>query len=330
MGWDVTATYSMLEVYNETLIDLLEKPDTTTSFNTTATKNKLKIGMVNERVVVNGLTSVPMETGGMEEGMRQLQEILREANSSRTVASTAMNERSSRSHVLFMMDIRACHSDGTSIQGGLRLVDLAGSERLDRTGTLTDAARLRETVNINKSLSCLGDVFMALGNKSSHVPYRNSKLTMLLQDCLSGDGKTLMLVNVSPTSASSHETFCSLKFASQVNQVQLGAARKNITIAPKIIQQTVVSSAPSLMSQTSGLSVSSNVSSSPTKISRQMSKAKSQYFSSSSTASECEQNFTNTGAHKSMRTKRQDITDAGGVKKVPIRKNKPAKVSGWR
>lgn len=65
--------------------------------------------------------------------------------------------------------------------GGLRLCDLAGSERLDRTGTLHDNARLRETVNINKSLSCLADVFVAMGNKASHIPYRNSKLTQLLQ-----------------------------------------------------------------------------------------------------------------------------------------------------
>ncbi len=67
------------------------------------------------------------------------------------------------------------------MKGGLRLCDLAGSERLDRTGTLNDATRLKETVNINKSLSSLADVFIALGNKQSHVPYRNSKLTMLLQ-----------------------------------------------------------------------------------------------------------------------------------------------------
>ena len=75
----------------------------------------------------------------------------------------------------------ARHSDGTVLLGGLRLVDLAGSERLDRTGTQHDPTRLRETVNINKSLSSLGEVFLALGNKAAHVPYRNSKLTMLLQ-----------------------------------------------------------------------------------------------------------------------------------------------------
>jgi Kinesin motor domain len=149
--------------------------------------------------------------------MRQLEGLLDKAGRARMTASTAMNEHSSRSHALFMLDIGATHSDGvTYLRGGLRLCDLAGSERLDRTGTASDATRLKETVNINKSLSCLADVFVSLGNKAPHIPYRNSKLTMVLQDCLSGDGKALMFVNVSPTSNSSQETLCSLRFASQV------------------------------------------------------------------------------------------------------------------
>lgn len=180
-GWDVTATYSMLEVYNETLIDLLDDSSATDFSSQQSKGSKLKISMQHDRVVVQHLTTVPMISSSVEEGMSQLADILRQTNSARTTASTAMNERSSRSHVLFMMELTSIHEDGTVMQGGLRLVDLAGSERLDRTGTLTDATRLRETVNINKSLSCLGDVFMALGHKQSHVPFRNSKLTMLLQ-----------------------------------------------------------------------------------------------------------------------------------------------------
>jgi hypothetical protein len=251
MGWAVEATYSMLEVYNESLIDLLSVSDSSGgSISTETNSNKLKIMFQNDRVVIPQLTSVAMRSECVDDALDQLQDILCKANATRTTASTAMNERSSRSHVLFMMNIQSTHLDGTILQGGLRLVDLAGSERLDRCGTSSDAQRLRETVNINKSLSCLGDVFMALGHRSSHVPFRNSKLTMLLQvplllsyrflsfphcsqDCLSGEGKTLMLVNISPTIASSHETYCSLKFAGQVNQVQLGTAKKNITITTK-------------------------------------------------------------------------------------------------
>ena len=180
-GWHVRATYSMLEVYNETLVDLLND-NSSGDYNSQQSKGtKLKISMQHDRVVVQHLTAVPMNCESVESGMEQLGDILLQTNSARTTASTAMNERSSRSHVLFMMNVQSIHEDGTVMEGGLRLVDLAGSERLDRTGTLADAARLRETVNINKSLSCLGDVFMALGQKASHVPYRNSKLTMLLQ-----------------------------------------------------------------------------------------------------------------------------------------------------
>jgi hypothetical protein len=127
------------------------------------------------------------------------------------------------------------------MRGGLRLCDLAGSERLDRTGTLNDSTRLKETVNINKSLSSLADVFIALANKAPHVPYRNSKLTTVLQDCLSGDGKALMFVNVSPTMASGHETLCSLRFASQVSQVELGKANKQIySLPPQLLNQASI------------------------------------------------------------------------------------------
>lgn len=97
------------------------------------------------------------------------------------------------------------------------------------THARTHARRLKETQAINKSLSCLSDVFQALSKGSAHVPFRNSKLTYLLQDCFAGDGKTLMMVNLSPTCASSHESLCSLRFAATVNQVHMGTARKNIS-----------------------------------------------------------------------------------------------------
>jgi kinesin family member C1 len=181
-------------------------------------KVKLKVSNLQGYVTISGLTAVELDTHHQRGGMMQLEALLDKAAKSRMTACTAMNEHSSRSHALFMLDIVAKHTDGTTfLRGGLRLCDLAGSERLDRTGTGNDATRLKETVNINKSLSCLADVFVSLGNKAAHIPYRNSKLTMVLQDCLSGDGKALMFVNVSPTINSSQETLCSLRFASQVS-----------------------------------------------------------------------------------------------------------------
>ena len=123
----------------------------------------------------------------------------------------------------YMYETHGYNEDsGATVQGALNLCDLAGSERLDRSGAGADAKRLKETQAINKSLSCLGDVFNALATGASHIPYRNSKLTYLLQDCLSGDGKALMFVNLSPTFASSNQSLCSLRFAQRVNQVELG------------------------------------------------------------------------------------------------------------
>jgi len=110
--------------------------------------------------------------------------------------------------------------------GKLHLIDLAGSERLSKTGA--EGARLKEAQAINKSLSALGNVIEALQKKSNHVPYRNSKLTYLLQDSLGGHAKTLMFINVSPTLSDAEETNCSLTFASRVRKVELGAAAKNV------------------------------------------------------------------------------------------------------
>lgn len=208
-GWEMGVTASVVELYNEDLRDLLAAKGAEGG-------DRLKVSNLQGRVTVAGLTTVDIDCAPAS-GLAQMEGLLETARKARITISTGMNEQSSRSHMLVMLELTARHRDGTTVtRGGLRLVDLAGSERLDRTGTLHDAARLKETVNINKSLSCLADVFVALGHKQQHVPYRNSKLTMLLQDCMSGDGKSMMIVNVSPTPASAQETLCSLRFANQV------------------------------------------------------------------------------------------------------------------
>ncbi|RVX09228.1 Kinesin-like protein KIN-14K [Vitis vinifera] len=111
------------------------------------------------------------------------------------------------------------------LRGSLHLVDLAGSERVLRSEATGD--RLREAQHINKSLSALGDVIFALAQKSPHVPYRNSKLTQVLQSSLGGQAKTLMFVQLNPDVDSYSETISTLKFAERVSGVELGAARSN-------------------------------------------------------------------------------------------------------
>ncbi|KAL1563861.1 Kinesin-like protein KIN-14P [Salvia divinorum] len=144
----------------------------------------------------------------------------------RAKSSTAMNERSSRSHSIVSIHTRGTDlKSGSSLRGSLHLVDLAGSERIDRSEVTGD--RLKEAQHINKSLSALGDVVFALLQKSAHVPYRNSKLTQVLQSSLGGHAKTLMFVQLNPDATSFSETLSTLKFAERVSGVELGAAKSN-------------------------------------------------------------------------------------------------------
>jgi kinesin family protein C1 len=230
--WNFTISASFLEIYNEDLKDLLVSMRSDGP-GTSRQSEKLAIKRDREgKSFVQGLTSVPINILESSVGMEQLEALMGVAARTRSVASTKMNSQSSRSHSVFMLHLNGFNEDsGAIVSGALNLCDLAGSERLDRSGAGADAARLKETQSINKSLSCLGDVFNALATGASHVPYRNSKLTYLLQDCLSGDGKALMFVNLSPTTASSSESVCSLRFAQRVNQVELGKATKHVEYA---------------------------------------------------------------------------------------------------
>jgi kinesin family protein C2/C3 len=200
---------AVMEIYNETLVDLLSKD-----------KQKLEIKM-SSSVAVPGLTTLSVSS------TENVIEVLSMGYKNRATGANNINKHSSRSHCIVSVYV-----DGVNlitqqkVRGKLHLIDLAGSERLKRTGTEGD--RLKETLAINKSLSCLGNVISALASKNAHVPYRNSKLTSLLQDSLGGNSKTLMFVNVSPTVESAPETICSLGFAQRVNKVELGKAEKNV------------------------------------------------------------------------------------------------------
>ncbi|KAK4417012.1 Kinesin-like protein KIN-14R [Sesamum alatum] len=203
---------SVLEVYNEQIRDLLA----------TETSKKLEIKQASE-----GFHHIPGIVEANVENIQQVWNVLQEGSSARAVGSNNVNEHSSRSHCMLSIMVRAKNLiTGDCTKSKLWLVDLAGSERLAKTDVQGD--RLKEAQNINRSLSALGDVISALANKSSHIPYRNSKLTHLLQDSLGGDSKTLMFVQISPSDQDVSETLSSLTFATRVRGVELGPVRKQI------------------------------------------------------------------------------------------------------
>ncbi|XP_076003007.1 kinesin-like protein KIFC3 isoform X3 [Genypterus blacodes] len=208
--WDYKITVSMVEIYNETLRNLLgEGPS-----------EKLDIRLNPDgsgQLYVPGLTNLQVQS---PEDINRVFEL---GHMNRATACTNLNEHSSRSHALLIITVTGYNcATQTHTQGKLNLVDLAGSERISKSGA--EGSRLREAQCINKSLSALGDVINALRSKHAHVPFRNSRLTYLLQDSLSGDSKTLMMVQVSPLSSNTSESVCSLKFAQRVRTVELSSA----------------------------------------------------------------------------------------------------------
>jgi len=215
-GWNYSIHVTFLEIYNESIRDLLRESDEV------FVKHEIKIGDDGNRTVTN-LTVKQLDPNDKN----AVSSVLQLAARRRSVASTDMNAVSSRSHSVFTLNLTAKHEERNQIiRGKINLVDLAGSERLDRSGV--EGKHAKETMSINKSLSSLTDVFSALAQQSSHIPFRNSKLTYLLQPCLSNNGKTLMIVNISPTEASVQESICSLRFASEVAKVELGRPKRGI------------------------------------------------------------------------------------------------------
>ncbi|XP_038824934.1 kinesin-like protein KIFC3 isoform X4 [Salvelinus namaycush] len=210
--WDFKITVSMVEIYNETLRNLLGDNQ----------GEKLDIKMNPDgsgQLYVPGLTEFTVQS---PEDINRVFEL---GHMNRATACTNLNEHSSRSHALLVITVAGVNSStGHRTQGKLNLVDLAGSERIAKSGA--EGSRLREAQCINKSLSALGDVINALRSRHSHVPFRNSRLTYLLSDSLSGDSKTLMMVQVSPLVCNMSESVCSLKFAQRVRTIELGNATR--------------------------------------------------------------------------------------------------------
>ncbi|XP_074304037.1 kinesin-like protein KIN-14J [Silene latifolia] len=203
----------MVEIYNEQVRDLLICD---------GSQKRLGIWSTTQP---NGL-AVPDASMHPVKATSDVLELMNIGFMNRAVGATALNERSSRSHSILTVHVRGTDlKSNSALRGCLHLVDLAGSERVDRSEATGD--RLKEAQHINKSLSALGDVIFALAQKNSHVPYRNSKLTQVLQSSLGGQAKTLMFVQLNPDAESYSETVSTLKFAERVSGVELGAARTN-------------------------------------------------------------------------------------------------------
>lgn len=191
-----TISVSVLEIYNERLTDLINIKNTSMM---TIVSDKGSRG-----VHVPDATLLSVHTH------RECLDEINKALSHRAIGSTSMNAISSRSHCLVTFTMKEKLSDGTFNHRKVSVVDLAGSER--QAKSLTEGMSLTEGNNINKSLSCLSNVVHALSAKSLHVPYRDSKLTRLLQDSLGGSALTILLLCVSPTVDNSQETLSTLRF----------------------------------------------------------------------------------------------------------------------
>jgi len=225
-GWTYTIEGSFVEVYNEDIHDLLGNPK---EFD--KKKHEIRHDEARKQTTITNIKTVPLESADTVES------ILKQAAANRSVAATKSNERSSRSHSVFILKLVGKNSTtNETSEGTLNLVDLAGSERLKQSGAEGD--RMKETQNINKSLSCLGDVIGALGQgkEGAHIPYRNSKLTYLLQYSLGGNSKTLMFVMISPLEAHLKETLTSLKFATKVHNTHIGTAKKSTKVRERIAE----------------------------------------------------------------------------------------------
>lgn len=209
---------SYMEIYNEEVRDLLGK-DVTKSLEV---KERPDIG-----VFVKDLS------GYVVHNADDLENIMKLGNKNRAVGATKMNSESSRSHAIFSITVERSELGEGGQQhvrmGKLQLVDLAGSERQSKTQAT--GQRLKEATKINLSLSVLGNVISALvDGKSSHIPYRNSKLTRLLQDSLGGNSKTVMCATISPADTNYMETISTLRYASRTKNIQ---NRMHINEEPK-------------------------------------------------------------------------------------------------
>ncbi|KAA3457455.1 kinesin-like protein FRA1 [Gossypium australe] len=232
---------SFIEILKEEVRDLLDSEPV--SKPVTPNGNAAKVTVpgrppIQIRESSNGVITVAGSTEVAVSTLQEMATCLEQGSINRATGSTNMNNQSSRSHAIFTITLEQMHkiqsvsavNDTSDEDMGeeylcakLHLVDLAGSERAKRTGS--DGLRLKEGIHINRGLLALGNVISALGDEKKrkegvHVPYRDSKLTRLLQDSLGGNSKTVMIACVSPADINAEESLNTLKYANRARNIQ--------------------------------------------------------------------------------------------------------------
>jgi kinesin family protein 5 len=212
---EYTVRVSYMEIYMERIRDLLQPQN-----------DNLPVHEEKSRgVYVKGLLEIYVSS------VQEVYEVMRRGGMARAVAATNMNQESSRSHSIFVVTITQKNVEtGSAKSGQLFLVDLAGSEKVGKTGATGQT--LEEAKKINKSLSALGMVINSLTDgKSTHIPYRDSKLTRILQESLGGNSRTTLIVNCSPSSYNDQETLSTLRFGMRAKSIK-NKAKVNAELSP--------------------------------------------------------------------------------------------------
>ncbi|KAN0063301.1 tubulin-dependent ATPase kip3 [Thecaphora frezii] len=226
---EVYIRLSYLEIYNETIRDLLSAEPTPPGQGLALRED------AHNKISVVGITEL------VPESPESVLQIIQEGNLRRTMSPTEANAVSSRSHAVLQINVtqkpRTADMSEDVTSASLNIIDLAGSERA--SATRNNGARMKEGANINKSLLALGNCINALcqsGGLRKHVPYRNSKLTRLLKFSLGGNCKTVMIVCVSPSSAHYEETHNALKYANQAKNIRTKVSRNMINVDRHVAQ----------------------------------------------------------------------------------------------
>nr|XP_018632555.1 kinesin-like protein KIN-4A isoform X1 [Nicotiana tomentosiformis] len=229
---------SFIEIHKEEVRDLLDAISVNRSETTNGHNGKVAIPgkpPIQIRESSNGVITLAGSTERSVKTLKEMADCLEQGSLSRATGSTNMNNQSSRSHAIFTITVEQMRKTGSNdghsnecmteeyLCAKLHLVDLAGSERAKRTGS--NGLRFKEGVHINKGLLALGNVISALGDEKKrkegvHVPYRDSKLTRLLQDSLGGNSRTVMIACISPADINAEETLNTLKYANRARNIQ--------------------------------------------------------------------------------------------------------------